>query len=147
MKLVSVVLDIPTQALDSTFTYVVVESEEDRARLSQASVQDSHEKHRKAEHIQESLFQESFVQESFLPEEGAPSGKDRSADDSLTDGHKAADDSLADSHKTDTDAHDFALEVGCAVLVPFGHRSAVGFVVEITPLGVHDPFPARDKTS
>lgn len=146
MKLVSVVLDIPTQALDSTFTYVVVESEQDRVRLSQVSGQDSHEKHRKAEHIQESLFQESFVQESFFSEEGALSDKDKlAADDSLTDGCKAADDSLTDSYKTDTDAQDFALEVGCAVLVPFGHRSAVGFVVEITPLGAHDPFPQGIK--
>lgn len=146
MKLVSVVLDIPTQALDSTFTYVVVESEQDRVRLSQVSGQDSHEKHRKAEHIQESLFQESFIQESFFSEEGALSDKDKlAADDSLTDGHKASDDSLTDSHKTDTDARDFALEVGCAVLVPFGHRSAVGFVVEITPLGAHDPFPQGIK--
>ncbi len=145
MKLVSVVLDIPTQALDSTFTYVVVESEQDRARLSQTSAQDSHEKHRNDEHIQESLFQESFLQESFLSEEGVPSGKDKLADDSLTDGHKAADDSLTYSHKADTDARDFALEVGCAVLVPFGHRSAVGFVVEITPLGAHDPFPQGIK--
>ncbi len=145
MKLVSVVLDIPTQALDSTFTYVVVESEQDRARLSQTSAQGSHEKHQKAEHIQESLFQKSFVQESFLSEEDVLSDKDELADDSLTDGHKAADDSLADSHKTDTDAHDFALEVGCAVLVPFGHRSAVGFVVKITPLGAHDPFPQGIK--
>lgn len=33
MKLVSVVLDIPTQALDSTFTYVAVENEADHKRL------------------------------------------------------------------------------------------------------------------
>ena len=38
MKLVSVVLDIPTQALDSTFTYAVVENENDRIRLFEAAI-------------------------------------------------------------------------------------------------------------
>ena len=40
MKLVSVVLDIPTQALDSTFTYVAIENENDRIRFSKLVAQD-----------------------------------------------------------------------------------------------------------
>ena len=37
------------------------------------------------------------------------------------------------------------LEVGCAVLVPFGHRSAVGFVVGIVPFAPGDSFPEDIK--
>lgn len=49
MKLVSVVLDIPTQALDSTFTYVAIENEDDRIRFSKLVVQDLAQNQEKAE--------------------------------------------------------------------------------------------------
>ena len=96
MKLASVILDIPTQALDSTFTYAVVENEDDRIRLSEVV----------SSYNQETLFDQAFVSEKN---------------------------------------EEFALEIGCAVLVPFGHRSAVGFVVDITELAPSDPFPEGIK--
>ena len=76
MKLASVILDIPTQALDAPYTYAV-------------------------------------------PEEGLFAAACEGAGD-CDDGPLG---------------RDFAISVGCAVLVPFGHRRAVGFVVSIGEFG------------
>ena len=76
MKLASVILDIPTQALDAPYIYAV-------------------------------------------PEEGLFAAACEGAGDS--------DDGPV--------GRDFAISVGCAVLVPFGHRRAVGFVVSIGECG------------
>ena len=76
MKLASVILDIPTQALDAPYTYAV-------------------------------------------PEEGLFAAACEGAGD-CDDGPLG---------------RDFAISVGCAVLVPFGHRRAVGFVVSIGEYG------------
>ena len=76
MKLASVILDIPTQALDAPYIYAV-------------------------------------------PEEGLFAAACEGAGDS--------DDGPV--------GRDFAISVGCAVLVPFGHRRAVGFVVSIGEYG------------
>ncbi len=76
MKLASVILDIPTQALDTPYTYAIPE---------------------------EGLF--AAACEGAGDEEGAASG------------------------------HDYTIEVGAAVLVPFGHRQAIGFVVDIRECG------------
>lgn len=72
MKLASVILDIPTQALDAPYTYL-------------------------------------------LPEEGGTLFPESAADNA------------------------FAVQVGCAVLVPFGHRQAVGFVVSLFEAQAGDP--------
>ena len=76
MKLASVILDIPTQALDAPYTYAVPE---------------------------ERLF--AAACEGAGDCDDGPLGRD------------------------------FAISVGCAVLVPFGHRRAVGFVVSIGEYG------------
>ncbi len=76
MKLASVILDIPTQALDAPYTYAV-------------------------------------------PEEGLFAAACEGAGD-CDDGPLG---------------RDFAISVGCAVLVPFGHRRAVGFVVSLGEYG------------
>lgn len=76
MKLASVILDIPTQALDAPYTYAV-------------------------------------------PEEGLFAAACEGAGD-CDDGPLG---------------RDFTISVGCAVLVPFGHRRAVGFVVSLGEYG------------
>lgn len=94
MKLASVILDIPTQALDSPYTYAVPE---------------------------EGLF--AAACEGAGDEEGGDAQRD------------------------------WAVEIGAAVLVPFGHRQAIGFVVGLEecgqPGGPHWPQevdPAKLKT-
>ena len=79
MKLASVILDIPTQALDAPYTYVVPENAEELFTL--------------------------FAEDAY-----AATGE--------TGGAFACD--AASS-----------VEVGCAVVVPFGHRRAVGFVIDV----------------
>ena len=91
MKLASVILDIPTQALDAPYTYALpaADGEDSVCAFSSASAQ------------MESLF----------------------GDDALTGcavGSGAVD----------------LVEVGCAVLVPFGRRQAVGFVIDVFEAGL-----------
>ena len=91
MKLASVILDIPTQALDAPYTYALpaAEGEDSVCAFSFASAQ------------MESLF---------------------------------GDDTLAGS-AVGSSAVD-PVEVGCAVLVPFGRRQAVGFVIDVFEAGL-----------
>ena len=91
MKLASVILDIPTQALDAPYTYALpaADGEDSVCAFSSTSAQ------------MESLF----------------------GDDVLTGcavGSGAVD----------------PVEVGCAVLVPFGRRQAVGFVIDVFEAGL-----------
>lgn len=129
MKLVSVVLDIPTQALDSTFTYAVVENENDRIRLSEAALKANQSTNIQTAHRQSSkspkLLQTSL--DELFGEPGGSASLD-SFDKAVTDEAVASEDA-------------FVLEIGCAVLVPFGNRKAVGFVVDIKELSPSDPFP------
>ena len=91
MKLASVILDIPTQALDAPYTYALpaAEGEDSVCAFSSASAQ------------MESLF----------------------GDDTLAGG-------VVDAGAVDP------VEVGCAVLVPFGRRQAVGFVIDVFEAGL-----------
>ena len=91
MKLASVILDIPTQALDAPYTYALpaADGEDSVCAFSSASAQ------------MESLF----------------------GDDVLTG-------CAVDARAVD------AVEVGCAVLVPFGRRQAVGFVIDVFEAGL-----------
>ena len=91
MKLASVILDIPTQALDAPYTYALpaADGEDSVCAFSSASAQ------------MESLF---------------------------------GDDTLAGS-AVGSSAVD-PVEVGCAVLVPFGRRQAVGFVIDVFEAGL-----------
>lgn len=91
MKLASVILDIPTQALDAPYTYALpaADGEDSVYAFSSASAQ------------MECLF---------------------------------GDDALAGS-AVGSGAVD-PVEVGCAVLVPFGRRQAVGFVIDVFEAGL-----------
>lgn len=91
MKLASVILDIPTQALDAPYTYALpaTDGEDSVCAFSFASGQ------------MESLF----------------------GDDTLAGG-------VVDAGTVDP------VEVGCAVLVPFGRRQAVGFVIDVFEAGL-----------
>lgn len=91
MKLASVILDIPTQALDAPYTYALpaADGEDSVYAFSSASAQT------------ECLF---------------------------------GDDALAGS-AVGSGAVD-PVEVGCAVLVPFGRRQAVGFVIDVFEAGL-----------
>ena len=91
MKLASVILDIPTQALDAPYTYALpaTDGEDSVCAYSSASAQ------------MESLFE----------------------DDALAVG-------VVDAGAVDP------VEVGCAVLVPFGRRQAVGFVIDVFEAGL-----------
>lgn len=155
MKLVSVVLDIPTQALDSTFTYVVVENEADRERLStvketKASSKSSSQKNASTQSAQLS-FSELFSNEGNAVSSGDDSrGESSSAHDELSSHRDKSASSCGGSLPNDESSLQdesssfrgkFSLEVGCAVLVPFGHRKVVGFVTEIRSLNQDDPFP------
>ena len=91
MKLASVILDIPTQALDAPYTYALpaADGEDSVCAFSSASAQ----------------------MESLL------------GDDVLAGG-------VVDAGAVDP------VEVGCAVLVPFGRRQAVGFVIDVFEAGL-----------
>ena len=91
MKLASVILDIPTQALDAPYTYALpaTDGEDSVCAFSSASAQ------------MESLF----------------------GDGVLAGG-------VVDAGAVDP------VEVGCAVLVPFGRRQAVGFVIDVFEAGL-----------
>ena len=91
MKLASVILDIPTQALDAPYTYA----------LPAADGEDS-----------VCAFSSSYAQMESL----------------------FGDDTLAGS-AVGSGAVD-PVEVGCAVLVPFGRRQAVGFVIDVFEAGL-----------
>ena len=65
MKLVSVVLDIPTQALDSTFTYVAIENENDRICFSKLVAQDLAQNQEKAEGRIDPSSEASLHEKSF----------------------------------------------------------------------------------
>ncbi len=84
MKLASVILDIPTQALDAPYTYALVDGDTDAS--------------------------------GSLGGQQAAFGADGASSSVSPDG-------------------DIPVEVGCAVLVPFGRRQAVGFVVAIWEAG------------
>ena len=151
MKLVSVVLDIPTQALDSTFTYVAIENENDRICFSKLVAQDLAQNQEKAEgRIDPKRHQDNTQQQptqiSLDDLFGSQSSKallDGSPDSSSRE-NSAFKNSL-DSERGISVLDAAGLEVGCAVLVPFGHRSAVGFVVGIAPFAPGDSFPEDIK--
>ena len=91
MKLASVILDIPTQALDAPYTYALpaTDGEDSVCAFSSASAQ------------MESLFGNDVLTGCAV-------------------GSGAVD----------------PVEVGCAVLVPFGRRQAVGFVIDVFEAGL-----------
>lgn len=123
MKLVSVVLDIPTKALDAAYTYVWFESEHECAAwsshavsqvVSQASLEDYLESVQCDDGLKDALAHQSLEGQRWGNTEMSEVEECGQAPDGA---------------ECDTSA--FGLDIGCAVLVPFGHRPAVGFVVDI----------------
>ena len=134
MKLASVILDIPTQALDTTYTYAVVENENDRmlfSALKQTNQQQAKQpggtagrKQSKRHQQVEQMSFEAIISESSQVEQA-----------------EAVPGNLREQERPDQSSiHEaFPIEVGCAVLVPFGRRKAVGFVVELEELSCENP--------
>lgn len=109
MKFAQIILDIPTAALDAPYTYAVPETAEEWALLSA-------KRQRKAPQPKK-------------PDQ--PSFEDLLAAEPL-DGLLKADPDNQQSRGEGPDNRLSNLAVGCAVLVPFGGRKAVGFVVSLT---------------
>ena len=131
MKLAHVILDIPTQALDAPYTYALpaTDGEDSVCAYSSASAQ-----------------MESLFGDDTLAGNAVGSGAIDAA--SEVDFHAAERSGLASGGAEGTcglgagvdDAsprsRDYPVEVGCAVLVPFGRRQAVGFVIDVFEAGL-----------
>ena len=131
MKLASVILDIPTQALDAPYTYA----------LPAADGEDS-----------VCAFSSEFAQmESLFGDDALAGGVvDAGAVDAASevDFCVAERSGLASGGAEGTcrlgagvddvspRSRDYPVEVGCAVLVPFGKRQAVGFVIDVFEAGL-----------
>ena len=109
MKFAQIILDIPTAALDAPYTYAVPETAQEQARLAQGKKTPAKKAAKKP--VQESfddLFSltDAATEPESEPTGSVPIGSDPAASEALS-----------------------GIQVGCAVLVPFGGRKAVGFVV------------------
>lgn len=177
MKLAQVILDIPTQALDAPYTYIVIESDADKTRLDEARAD---AKRVVAKETCGAKATGGTSRACRMPIHAKPRveqlnladlyGDVKSCDfrsdaaDTVTETDTADTGAVADtadtayaadadisSHATDGSLpHEvsehgsdgsFVLEVGCAVLVPFGNRKAVGFVVGLLTLSPDEAFP------
>lgn len=130
MKLASVILDIPTQALDAPYTYLLPE---EGAPVSGKAPALS----RPGEPAM--LFPDADwgnVAEEGSEAEGAFGERE------AAEGHDAAEEGVA-SEGRETASAAFPIEVGCAVLVPFGRRQAVGFVVELIDVALGEALPGN----
>lgn len=122
MRFASVILDIPTAALDAPYTYAVPETADERARLAA--------KGHSAKKAAKKPAQASL--DDLL---GGMQGEQGGAASSELESPVAAPNDL----KAPEDAVASAIKVGCSVLVPFGGRKAVGFVVGLSakaPAGI-----------
>ena len=108
MRLASVILDIPTQSLDAPYTYAV--PDEEAPDLDEWS--------------DEACAGGACADAACA---GAPDGA------AVPDAALGEGTSLGGRQASSAGA--LAVEVGCAVLVPFGHRRVVGFVVSIAECG------------
>lgn len=123
MKFASVILDIPTAALETPYTYAVLETAEEQAQLAAAK---SSAKMPAKKAMQASP---SHLSTADLMQAGHEAGVSGFGVEMLP----AANVSQGGSKEKASDSRAASLcssvKVGCAVLVPFGGRKAVGFVV------------------
>lgn len=154
MKLASVVLDIPTQALDTTYTYIYLEDEADRERFdalkarareaadqanavvagtasAEASGRAAPASKRSAKRKVQQTSLDALFAETAVGDDVALAGEPSQAFGA----------SGESSEPFRESSNEFPLQVGCAVLVAFGHRQAVGFVVHLDALGADDALP------
>ena len=139
MKFASVILDIPTAALEAPYTYAVLETAEEQAQLKA--------KKPSAKMPAKKAMQAS-LDDLLAVDSAQASPNDLLAADSAQTGH------AAEAKRLDADMRSAAnasqgvseektlnpcvpsscssVRVGCAVLVPFGGRKAVGFVVGLS---------------
>ena len=131
MKLASVILDIPTQALDAPYTYALpaTDGEDSACAYSSASAQ------------MESLFEDDVLAGGVVDAgvvDAASEVDFRAAERSgLASGGAEGTCGLgAGVDDASPRSRDYPVEVGCAVLVPFGRRQAVGFVIDVFEAGL-----------
>ena len=131
MKLASVILDIPTQALDAPYTYALpaADGEDSVCAFSSASAQ------------MESLFGDDALAGGVVDAGAVDAASEvdfcvaeRSG---LASGGAEGTCRLgAGVDDVSPRSRDYPVEVGCAVLVPFGRRQAVGFVIDVFEAGL-----------
>lgn len=131
MKLASVILDIPTQALDAPYTYALpaTDGEDSVCAFSSASAQ------------MESLFEDDALTGCAVDAGSVDAASEvdfRAAERSGLASGGAEDTCGLGAGVDDASprSRDYPVEVGCAVLVPFGRRQAVGFVIDVFEAGL-----------
>ena len=136
MKFASVILDIPTAALETPYTYVVLETAEEQAQLAAAKSSAK----MPAKKAMQASFDDLLAED---PIQASPSHL--STADLMQAGHEVGVKGLSVEKRSAANAPQpfseekttnfcapslgSSVQVGCAVLVPFGGRKAVGFVV------------------
>lgn len=126
MRLASVILDIPTQALDAPYWYALLEPGEALPSVQNPS---------STKRTSHQTLQQSF--EDFLGEtQKQPQTADvMQPEASTTCASEAGCPPSADAEPP------LPAQVGCAVLVPLGKRQVVGFIVGIRNYSSGDPLP------
>ncbi len=136
MKFASVILDIPTAALETPYTYAVLETAEEQTQLAAAKSSAK----MPAKKAMQASFDDLLAEDpmgaspSHLSTAGLmQAGHEAGVSDFGVEMFTAANVSQGGSKEKASDSCAASLcssvKVGCAVLVPFGGRKAVGFVV------------------
>lgn len=136
MKFASVILDIPTAALETPYTYVVLETAEEQTQLAAAKSSAKMPAKKAMQASFDDLLAEDPIQASPIHLSTAgliQAGHEAGVSDFGVEMFTAANVSQGGSKEKASDSCAASLcssvKVGCAVLVPFGGRKAVGFVV------------------
>ena len=136
MKFASVILDIPTAALETPYTYVVLETAEEQTQLAAAKSFAKMPAKKAMQASFDDLLAEDPIQASPIHLSTAglmQAGHEAGVSDFGVEMFTAANVSQGGSKEKASDSCAASLcssvKVGCAVLVPFGGRKAVGFVV------------------
>ncbi|MFR2917747.1 MAG: hypothetical protein ACLTCF_02545, partial [Eggerthellaceae bacterium] len=130
------ILDIPTAALETPYTYVVLETAEEQAQLAAAKSSAKMPAKKAMQASFDDLLAEDPIQASPIHLSTAgliQAGHEAGVSDFGVEMFTAANVSQGGSKEKATNfcapSLGSSVQVGCAVLVPFGGRKAVGFVV------------------
>lgn len=136
MKFASVILDIPTAALETPYTYVVLETAEEQTQLAAAKSSAKMPAKKAMQASFDDLLAEDPIQASPIHLSTAglmQAGHEAGAKGLSVEKRSAANAPQPFSEEKTTNfcapSLGSSVQVGCAVLVPFGGRKAVGFVV------------------